>query len=588
MATSKMLRLVTPPILLCQKIASGKPRLIVVALIVFALTSIDLNRAGAQTDLQPYMVYVDQEEVSARCGPGGDYYRTDPLRHGQALEVYVETEDGWLGIRPPEDSFCWLPADVVKLSPNQDYGIVTENNALAWIGTHLGKANKYLWQVQLSEGEEVAILGRAKREGPDGMKLWFRIVPPAGEFRWVHREQVVDNPEMLLRDKPEPGSRLANAQPTLAPETDGDFDSLSKTSTTRRPLDTAPRSILQRKDAPEFVDNELHPIEADDKMLPLPIPPADRTAKREQRPSTTNDPSADAIGSGLRQADNDSLPESDSTVAKPYEAPLVAFMTRPTVMPIGQPHAGPTTDTKDLADSFDRRTAPRQTPAFAATYDSRDRERELNRDLSRDRALVDQSRVVLQPTVMPVLSTQLSSSLTNRSIDGLQLELSRLMSRSARASELESVVAASTQHAQSNPNESERMRASMLIQRAREYQAVALRRDGETGATPTSVPAVSSYPEPVLPTAIPAMPATESPQDDATGYLVQVFSARPDSPPFALTDKRGMTTFYVSPAPGVNVRRFLNQFVNIRGTAGYSTGLDTPHIIATGAIRVPE
>ena len=43
-----------------------------------------------------------------RCGPADDYYRTDPLRQGQELQVYTETDDGWLGIRPPKESFCWV------------------------------------------------------------------------------------------------------------------------------------------------------------------------------------------------------------------------------------------------------------------------------------------------------------------------------------------------------------------------------------------------------------------------------------------------------------------------------------------------
>jgi hypothetical protein len=80
-------------------------------------------------------------------------------------------------------------------------------------------------------------------------------------------------------------------------------------------------------------------------------------------------------------------------------------------------------------------------------------------------------------------------------------------------------------------------------------------------------------------------PAT---QPEASGYLVQVYSARPESPPFALTDATGRTTHYVSPNPGYNLRRFLNQHIIISGPAGHDTGLDTPHIIATSAVRSPD
>jgi hypothetical protein len=48
----------------------------------------DVAAGGEVIDqFEPYDVYVDQEQVVARCGPGGGYYRTDPLRHGQKLEV---------------------------------------------------------------------------------------------------------------------------------------------------------------------------------------------------------------------------------------------------------------------------------------------------------------------------------------------------------------------------------------------------------------------------------------------------------------------------------------------------------------------
>ena len=57
-----------------------------------------------QTDLtfEPYSIYVAVPKAYARCGPADDYYRTDPLRQGQELEVFAETDDGWLGIRPAQ------------------------------------------------------------------------------------------------------------------------------------------------------------------------------------------------------------------------------------------------------------------------------------------------------------------------------------------------------------------------------------------------------------------------------------------------------------------------------------------------------
>src|SRR5690606_12962377 len=112
-------------------------------------------------------------------------------------------------------------------------------------------ARKYLWQIQMPRGEEVTILGRAEREGPDGPQLWYRIVPPSGEFRWVHRDQVVDNPELLLRDKPRAEERLASAQPT--------------------PLEPAPKRPVP---APVVTRSILQPALLDtDRMQPSIVPP---------------------------------------------------------------------------------------------------------------------------------------------------------------------------------------------------------------------------------------------------------------------------------------------------------------------------
>jgi hypothetical protein len=539
-----------------------------------------------QEDSQPYMVYVDQEGVIARCGPGGDYYRTDPLRHGQALEVYVETEDGWLGIRPPENSFCWLPADAIKLSPGQDFGIVVEENSLAWIGTHLGKANKYLWQVQLSKGEEVAILGRAQREGPDGQpKLWFRIVPPAGEFRWVHRDQVVENPEMLIRDKPKPNSQLALGQPTLAPEPESFVDAESRTAENFdrdiQRLATRTRSRDDLRDDADFQDPQY------DREPPLPTPKVSLAQGSSQSLNPVRPFEMSVIGSGVDPNINAIAEANNEEVVRAYEAPLVAFTSRPTMRSIGEPDASPGLEQPELVDAFEgrgasrRSTAPTQQPLSQMTQLA-------NQHRASQQLLVDQSRVAIPAAVVPVSNTIASSRSNDRSVDALQLELSRLMSRSAPAVDVEPVLAAATEQSRTGKTESDRQRASMIVERAQQYRQVANRRDRESFTAPSSLPPLTSYPEPILSGIVPRVPTSEDSPAEMVGFLVQVFSSRPDSPPFALTDKQGRTIFYVSPAPGVNLRRNLNQYVTVRGSAGYATGLDTPHVIASGVVRTLE
>ena len=174
------------------------PKLPTVALLFFSCVS--TNHVLAESDLiaEPYTVYVAEDGGYARCGPSNKSYRTDPLHHRQPLKVFVETNDGWLGIQPVDDSFCWVPADVVNLDRSNKSGSINEDRTPAWIGTHVEQQPKNQWQVQLAAGEKVTVIGQSQRQGPDGPQLWYRIVPPSGEYRWVHKDQVVRGEDRSL------------------------------------------------------------------------------------------------------------------------------------------------------------------------------------------------------------------------------------------------------------------------------------------------------------------------------------------------------------------------------------------------------
>jgi len=151
--------------------------------LVFVLVSLCPQSVSAQSDLsfEPYTVYVIEQDSHARCGPSDDYYRTDRLRRGQSLEVFAETDDGWLGIRPPDDSFCWIQAETIEFDSASETGTIIEDRTVAWIGTHLGRARSYRWQVQMAKGETVTVIGKSEREGPDGRTgrpRWSSIVVP--------------------------------------------------------------------------------------------------------------------------------------------------------------------------------------------------------------------------------------------------------------------------------------------------------------------------------------------------------------------------------------------------------------------------
>ena len=78
------------------------------------------------------------------------------------------------------------------------------------------------------------------------------------------------------------------------------------------------------------------------------------------------------------------------------------------------------------------------------------------------------------------------------------------------------------------------------------------------------------------------------PRDDAQGWLKPVVSRRGDKPaaPFAVVDADGQPLCFVSPSPGLNLNRYLNQQVGLYGRRGYLEQLKKPHVVAERVIAL--
>jgi len=648
----------------------------------------------------PYLVFVAEEAAHLRCGPSGDEYRTDPLRHGQELEVYVETGDGWLGVRPTEDSFCWIPADATRLLPADKTADaktdaieaeIVEDKTVAWIGTNLGRARRYRWQVQLGEGETVTILGRSERDGPDGPQTWYRIVPPSGEFRWIHRDQVVTTAEELLADlktnpdaaaieflsggpsrptspisqtantrnastdKPDTGlRRVSDDQPyrenapaesrqnrakALAEirrldEIERNIESRSRMLAERSGDLAAGESVLLDKPEPgspeEFQSQHANPdhqmrsfsqrvTEGLSTLIGGRRPPASELEPLTE--SSRRVPELVPIGSGLAASASPSPQSvaSTDTISAPaaIAAPAQSSRTLPTPTmpaPVAPPIAKtvPATDTPGFRSGESQiaiTSAPRlvnQSPpsGFAASGFT-----------PADNAFPPAK----MRTITSEQMVQVQRSVAESTADSLPLVMSSLMARGASAPEIRLVADAA-----------QAFSLNELAQRARQYEALARRRDGDTVvATSTllspiavaasnvsapntpfpNAPSPNNSPPPgntFLPRETspangdgfgPVQPAAfvqsgvhsvqlTPPPAEQTGVLVEVYSADPTRPPYAITDRTGRTVAYVTPAPGIEIRKHLGSEVRVQGESGYLQGLDTPHVLATAAERL--
>jgi uncharacterized protein YgiM (DUF1202 family) len=188
-----------------------RPYLIVWLCLAVCLGSVAMSARGA--DDFPYAAYVVADEVYVRSGPGEDYYPTDKIGRGQAVEVYRHYPGGWCEIRPLEGSFSWVSAR--HLRPTEDgLAVVAEDGAAARVGSNLSDARGVI-QVRLRKGEVVELLQDPDDAENDGR--WWKIAPPSGEFRWIAAKHLSREPP---RDEPpeDPRKTCPDGRRPLTPQ----------------------------------------------------------------------------------------------------------------------------------------------------------------------------------------------------------------------------------------------------------------------------------------------------------------------------------------------------------------------------------
>ena len=153
------------------------------------------------SDPFPYTSYVNANDVYLRSGPGQNYYPTEKLPRGCEVEIWRHDPGGWYAVRPTKDSFSWVAAEYLK--PTEDgLAEVTGDRVVVRVGSALSDVRDVI-QIHLNRGEEVEVI-EAKRFGTGpAAQTWYKIAPPAGEFRWVHGK-FVDREADVVEARPEP------------------------------------------------------------------------------------------------------------------------------------------------------------------------------------------------------------------------------------------------------------------------------------------------------------------------------------------------------------------------------------------------
>lgn len=473
----------------------------------------------------PYEVTVPAGGVELRSGPGPSFYATDRLSAGERIEVFREEKDGWLAVRPPSGCFSLVERRRLKAADEANVAVVTADDVLCCIGSRVETVEAYVSQVRLRKGERVELLHKwaadQKSSASPGESAWCRIWPPAGEFRWVHADELKRADPAPTKSPPVAGNtaeanagegitgeeNAAGPKPTVAPKTSFEADGWR----------TRPSAAVAARPAPE----------------PAPSAGAGKVAvgdDSEKTNTAANSPSSDA-DTGWTAA-----PQASSR----------------------------TKDAKNGAD------AKAKSPAASLIRVPADSEQVIGPAV----------RSAQTGPTDPSAQTKPWTSRTPpplQAVEELELELTMMVAsdmRTWRLADLRQRVDANVVRYEST---AERVRARQLLDRIAEFQQL---QSGMTQTTPTPPAANSSVD---VPTAAPAESTPDPATDvkyDGSGWLVPVHSATGTAPPFALLDAQGDVLGYVSPTPGLNLQRYVRKQVGIFGQRGYVQSLNKPHVTA--------
>lgn len=161
-------------------------------------------------EIAPYEARVVASGAMVHSGPGEKFYPTDSLAQGDVVEVYQEKPGGWLGIRPTVNSFSWVSGRELNVKDG-GLGEIRSDGVASRIGSRLSDKHNAA-QISLKKGELVEVLG----EENFGGDTWYKIAPPAGEFRWIQSALVERSGPIrtVSAETPAPASEQAqNAVP---------------------------------------------------------------------------------------------------------------------------------------------------------------------------------------------------------------------------------------------------------------------------------------------------------------------------------------------------------------------------------------
>ena len=128
-----------------------------------------------------------------------------------------------------------------------------------------------------------------------------------------------------------------------------------------------------------------------------------------------------------------------------------------------------------------------------------------------------------------------------------------------------------------------RGKARLLLEKIKEFETLQLRYAGIDDSSERILPEPSPTNESV--TEESSLRGFD-PRFDGRGWLLPVHSSRQASPPYALLNQQGQILTFVSPAPGLNLHRYLRKEIGIFGQRSRAEFLNKPHLTADRIVDI--
>ncbi len=471
----------------------------------------------------PYVAYISTQQTFTRSGPGQQYYPTQQLPQGHAVEVYRHDGDGWCAVRPPEGSFCWIPAhEIHRLSNSQ--AEVAVQTTVARVGSTVSPARSAV-QVMLRRGEKVQLLPSAPNDDP----RWARIAPPAGEFRWIAANSLLRTPPL----EGATGVQLANGW-------------------TRQRFHNEVRPVSGEstgESATDSADSFAHLLQSVPSAQPTYPNPTSMSATVVATPTGT-DPDAVQLVTGSPAA----IEMADSTSLAPpalinTSTPLPGNSYPATQLPAPTPRSSTTP-----------RVRFNNSPTVIGPGSGRVQELQLRL-----------SEIVIKPKEewqFGQLQTEAAALLQKSDSVSERDHLRNLLDRIAQFQQIQvgqPSEALANGKAASVPGEFTGQTAK-VIELARNdlgEQSPDKKADPFAGQTPDD-----------------QTENPDGPRYDAVGRLKPVVSQQDDAPRYALVDDRGGVVSFVTPTPDLNLQPYVGMRIGVNGSRGFMPEYRKAHVTA--------